>query len=110
MRANLVVDGTNRDRHALALIVGVDAEAADAGDLVGEVGVAQFLERRPLPLSFIIVLGQLASSLPAVTIGKVAGRHDRVNAEQRRLPDDDVNVGRLGSTAVLRMSLRFVIR
>jgi hypothetical protein len=46
-RADLVVDGTNRERDGVALVVRVDAEAADAGDLVGEVRVAQLSNACP---------------------------------------------------------------
>jgi hypothetical protein len=39
-RANLVVNRTNRDRHALALIVRVHTEPTKAFDLVRKVGIA----------------------------------------------------------------------
>jgi hypothetical protein len=92
-RADLVVNGTEGQRDRVPLEVGVHAEPPDAGDLVGEVGVAELFEVGPA------LLRQDFLEEPHRTLwgddGEIAGLDDGVNAEKGWGPDVNVNVGRL---------------
>src|SRR5207253_1287015 len=98
--ADLVVDGSEGQRHGIALIVGVDAIAADAGDFVGEVVVAVDLEFGPA----LLVDHFLQQAVGAFRGDdrEVGGLHDGVNAEHGGQADVDVNVRSLGRHGVTK--------
>jgi hypothetical protein len=79
--------------------VRVHAEAAEAGDFVGEVAVALLLELGPAAVVAHDLLAEAQRAFRGDD-GEVARRDDRVDAEQRGGAHHDVDVRSLGRDRV----------
>jgi hypothetical protein len=88
--SDLVVDGTEGEGDGVSLVVCVDAEASDAWDFVGEVGVAEVFEGGDA--FFVDHFLEDAEDAFGGHDGEVGGFEDGVDAEERRESDVHVDV------------------